>query len=926
MVSKCLKNLLYVASGLAVCMPLGTHAQEAVQAPAPASQAVDAPDALSGTGNIAATPAAREKQLQALLALAAQRSLTATELAELRALIRAQSLPAVAENAPEASGSGNVKEVAQTAESRTPVTTQVAAPSATQAAAQKGKNNGKRKVEQQLGAVVVTATRRARRLQDVSAAVTAISSERLQTGQINDVQDLSRIVPSLHIGEDFNIAKIFIRGQGLNTSTTGSDTSVGFYVDGAYVARPEAQLTSLFDLQRVEVLRGPQGQLFGRNTTGGALNIITNKPTPTAEGYIRATFGDNSLFSTEGAIGGPLTSYLFGRLAFKTENRGGFGVNPVTGSDVDNRNRRMGRIQFKFIPLDAFDNLFSAEYYRQNDQSGALHFEQAAFPQDPKLAFLGQGGTAARPRDTASEFNPATDTRTWAVTNTSNWYVNDDITGTFIFNYRKFLGSFSQDLDLSSVVNSLDTTGKNTTFQRRDIWSRQHSEELQFKYHHEWLDGIVGFYHFNEFQKPVDTVGLGPQFGQPQVAGALANPRVEEIDGVPQQNPQPVSQQLAQFQCNTTSFAGKISGSSTTAPKRVCVKTHLRTDSFAAFTEWRVNLGRFVDVLEPVTLKFGERFTTENRKSADSSHVVVPGPNIVLLQTFDGSANDKQFYDSSPEGGVEWRITPNHLFYYTFSEGFKAGAGENSTSVNADNRSIIVAPEKIRNNELGLKTSWFGNRLIVNAAGFFYELKDQQINKTIAGGPQGFATLFENAARVKAHGAELEIFAQPVSQLRLSGSANWLQSRYTDFLTTDPLDPRNIQGSSNFDPQPIQLRGNKTRESPTWTASFHAEYDIPGLALPLNGVLTLGGDMRYQGDTYFTEFNRPSEGQTAYAWGDINLTYRSGDDRWTMEAWVKNISDILAKSSTFQLATARVIGVTYIDPRTFGFTLGYKFE
>src|SRR6187399_3038938 len=133
--------------------------------------------------------------------------------------------------------------------------------------------------------VVVTASKREQNLQEASVAVTAVGSDRLTTGQVNNIQDLQTIVPSVNFGSDFNQAKIFIRGVGANTSTTGSSTGVAFHVDGAYVARAEAQLTSLFDVKRIEVLRGPQGTLYGRNAVGGSINVITAGPTDFLEGY-----------------------------------------------------------------------------------------------------------------------------------------------------------------------------------------------------------------------------------------------------------------------------------------------------------------------------------------------------------------------------------------------------------------------------------------------------------------------------------------------------------------------------------------------------------------------------------------------------------------------------------------------------------------
>ena len=194
--------------------------------------------------------------------------------------------------------------------------------------------------ESEPGDIIVTAQKRAQSLQSVSAAVSAVGADRLATNQINSLQDLQTIIPSVNFGSDFNQAKIFIRGVGANTSTTGSSTGVALHVDGAYVARAEAQLTSLFDLERVEVLRGPQGTLYGRNAVGGSVNLITAKPTEQLAGYARLTYGNYNNIIAEAAIGGKIIDGVRARLAVRTENRDGFGKNPVSGAGVDDLSRR----------------------------------------------------------------------------------------------------------------------------------------------------------------------------------------------------------------------------------------------------------------------------------------------------------------------------------------------------------------------------------------------------------------------------------------------------------------------------------------------------------------------------------------------------------------------------------------------------------
>ncbi|MEX2524673.1 MAG: TonB-dependent receptor plug domain-containing protein, partial [Gammaproteobacteria bacterium] len=289
--------------------------------------------------------------------------------------------------------------------------------------------------------VVVTAQKREQSLQDVSTAVTSISSDRLTSARIDNLEDLQFIAPSITLGNDFNMAKVFIRGVGANTSTTGSETGVAMHVDGVFIGRAEAQMTSLFDLERVEVLRGPQGSLYGRNAVGGSINLITAKPTHEVEGYGRVTVGNYNRLTTEGAIGGAITDRILARAAFKTEDRGGFGVNPVTGNDVDDLNRKMARIHLQFLPNDDWDFMLTGEWYNQDDASRALKWRRGAFPGVRRLraGALQPNGVpshAVNPRDLASEVDPATYTDTWSISGHINWRVNDEITIKNITNYR----------------------------------------------------------------------------------------------------------------------------------------------------------------------------------------------------------------------------------------------------------------------------------------------------------------------------------------------------------------------------------------------------------------------------------------------------------------------------------------------------------
>lgn len=768
--------------------------------------------------------------------------------------------------------------------------------------------------------IVVTASKRTESLQDVGMAVSAVGGERLADAQIDNLEDLQAIVPSITIGNDFNQAKLFIRGVGANTSTTGNATGVALHVDGAVVSRAEAQLTSMFDLERVEVLRGPQGTLYGRNATGGSINLITAKPTSSFEGYGRVSYGNYSALTLEAAVSGPITDGINARLAVKSEDRDGFGENPVTGRDIDDLNRRMARAQIDFRLSDTANLLLMGEYFRQDDSSGALKFSQAAFPGVARLAPIGAGGFAAKPRDLASEIQPGTSSETYAATATLNVDLNDALSLTDIANYRSFKASLVQDLDLSAILNSLPTTGKATSVQERRIDSEQYSNELQFKVDTDFVKGVMGLFYFHERQRPIDTVGLGPRYGMTQNIAVLQAAGVNLAD--------------AYAMCGID--PADVAGGGGVAPKRVCISSNLGTEAYAAFGQMVFNLGALTPGLDGFRVKLGGRYSHEKVDSANPAIIIARnGLGPVIQYTTAGTYRERTFKDFTPEAGVEWSPNEDVLLYYTYSEGFKAGSGENAAG-----STTIVRPETLKNHEAGIKSSWFDRRLTVNVAAYSYKLKDLQINKTIAGGPAGFTTVFENAAKTSAEGIELEVAARPVPSVRLSGALSYTDAQFDDFLTLDPLNPVNVATPpspaynpvTNPDPTAfgapgggiIQLAGNPTRNTPKWAWNLHGEYDLPIDALG-DGSLTVAGDVSHKGDIFFTEFHRFNEGSHSYTMFDAMLTYKTGDERIKVQAWVKNLTDVFRPTSSFALSTGRVLGVTYLPPRTYGLTVGYNF-
>ncbi len=349
--------------------------------------------------------------------------------------------------------------------------------------------------------IIVSAQKRQESLQDVNLAVSAVTGDRMEEFQIDTVEDLQGMVPSLSAGNDFAFAKIFIRGIGLNSSFAGVDPSVALHVDGAVNSLSYSQLGSFFDLDRVEVLRGPQGTLYGRNATGGAINLITRKPSEEYEGYVRVTAGTDSLLRTEAAVGGPLTDRILGRISVKHTDRDGYGINELSGNDVDDANKKSARVHLQFNFSDDVDLLLSSEWHDEDDAGLGLKYIESLSNLDPTfLPPPGAGGFAVGQRNVASELDNKNQRDSVSTTATLNWRFNDQWRLTSITNYRDSNVRLLQDIDFSTNINNQIQDNRTT--------SEQISEELQLHYEGDRMRGLLAFWYYDEHFTNANQIGF----------------------------------------------------------------------------------------------------------------------------------------------------------------------------------------------------------------------------------------------------------------------------------------------------------------------------------------------------------------------------------------------------------------------------------
>jgi iron complex outermembrane receptor protein len=357
--------------------------------------------------------------------------------------------------------------------------------------------------------IVVTARRRKEAAQDVPISVTAISAEALRQASVSSVEDLERLAPGLHTmatSGRANQVSFVIRGQAEETGYITNDPAVGVYFAEAVQMRPQGTSKSLYDLESVQVLKGPQGTLFGRNTTGGAVLIQPNRPQlGTTEGYVEGTFGNYDRHSFQGAINLPVGSVFAIRLASSIERQEGYVTNLTTGRRLDGTHSNAFRGSFLFDPGNGFRNTLYVDTFNSNQTGTATEIValNPALPPGKNPALIAALASQQRrsPYDVQNDLDPRSKASNYGATNLSELDLGE-VTLKNIFNYRRVSGYESLDSDGSGValVTGVD-----------NLVARQYSEELQVlgKALDSRLQYIAGAYYFRESGTDFPTIAVG---------------------------------------------------------------------------------------------------------------------------------------------------------------------------------------------------------------------------------------------------------------------------------------------------------------------------------------------------------------------------------------------------------------------------------
>ncbi|NIB43375.1 TonB-dependent receptor [Pseudomaricurvus alkylphenolicus] len=728
----------------------------------------------------------------------------------------------------------------------------------------------------QIEEVIVTAQKRQESSQDIGLAITALDSDRLINSDVNNIQDLQNMAPSVQIGESFGFAQVMVRGIGTDNPFAGGDPSVGMHFDGVVTGQSSAQFGSLFDIDRVEVLRGPQGTLYGRNTTGGSVNVITNKPTEELSGYARASLGNYDLVKFEGAIAGPLSDNVQARLAIRSVDRGGYGENIADGGDIDDADQQSIRGQLHWGISDTMDLRLAIETHEEDDANYIPKFRAASYDPAPLPALEPQpasGVRASDPRDINSNVNLQNRREQSSYTLEYNWEINESLSLVSITNYQDFDKVPQADFDM---------TAEDFYIWSESFETEQISEELRLNFEGDKVRGLAGLYYYKEEISSDNRLDLDlvPQFvidADPGLSGCGFDDNV--------------SNQIVGAAVEDLCFLFR--GTSD-------------TEAYAAFANVAY------DLAEDWTLNLGARYSYE-KKEGNTDHWTAPGAPVLSF------ADEKSFNEFSPSVRLEWHAAEDVMLYASFSEGFKSGI------FLSGQRSPVLEPEIVDAFEIGLKGVFLERQLQFNAAAFYYDFTDLQQGRSVPAGSSGFTLVYENAASAEIEGVEAEFTWLPNDNLTIFGSATILDAVFDDYVSTDPFDTVYqqlglIDASVDLSQQ---LSGNRMVQSPelSWTLGATLDFMVPGTEWAASATVSAS----FKDDIYFSQFNHEELGQEDVTTVNANFLLTSPNEKWTLNAWGKNLTDETLYMGTFILNSSRTNAGFMAPPKTYGVTLGYRF-
>ena len=721
--------------------------------------------------------------------------------------------------------------------------------------------------------LVVTARRTAENVQTVPIAISAFSDRTLDRQGARDATDLQGLVPNLNLVQGRgspDAANIYIRGLGQPDALQTFDPAVGVYIDDVYIARIRGVLFNLYDIDRVEVLRGPQGTLYGKNTIGGALKFISRKPGRDPYLYASAGLGNYAAFEAKATLMGPINDQLSGGISGYWAGHDGYVTDAVNGRKYNNQDVQAIRGQLAWTPVSNFRDDLSIDYVHQHPQLTVGKSVGNVFRTN-----LAGGVTILRPAQQdwnfVSEASPGLPNRAplnaFTITNTADWTLNDNWRVKSITAYRKL--QYRDYIDIDA-----------TRFQLGDVFvgvnDKQTSQELQLNYESGRIKAVGGFYYMHEH---VDSLQYA--FGNDIFA----------------------------FGAVPIGFLRPINDS-------------LDTDSYAGYVNVSYNL------TDDLRISGGLRYTDEHKRYQRATSTIFT-PAIAPLSPFIFDVSDS-WDNVSGLASIDWQWRPNVLVYGRFSQGFLSG-GFNGRSNNPGEQQPYE-PETVNTYELGAKTTWFDRKVRANFTLFRNEFDNFQarVSQSVANPANPALSLIAltvlNAGGLTTQGFEFEGAWLPFKGLQLDTQVGYLDAGYDTFIDRNFISATNPTGDRSF-----QTPAFSPEWTARVGAAYEADLNDYGLAN--GGYVTLGGSASYRDRQALAVDNTTRTGveygalfQGGYTLYDARLVWESSDRKYTAGFYVKNLGAKEYKTDAQEFSSVAGIQTVYYGaPRTYFFRVTGRF-
>ena len=814
------------------------------------------------------------------------------------------------------------------------------------------------------GVIIVTATRRAQDVQDIPIAVTAIAPQALENQGVDNIQEIAALAPSF-TSSQAQLASgsvvLRVRGVGTTSNNIGFESAVGIFIDGAYQSRPGVALSEFVDIERVEVLRGPQGTLFGRNTSAGALNITTKRADVNDfEGFVNASYGNFNEISLQGAVNVPIVQdTLAFRVTGAYRERDGF-LTAVNGAgaeigDTNDVDQYLIRAQLGWDTEGGVQGRLIFDYSKsQSSCCGAIELYESPLVTAGAYAAVGLGLNGGNGQPSVStnpfgqtDFEEALDNRTvslnrvpvadidnFGVTGEIEFPISDSADLIFIGSYRKYESFESYDSDFTAL-DIFDVDALNLELETWTAELRLQGEAADGK-----LNYVVGGYYSDESIDQSVSFSLGQDYGENVGAllfvptgGALGPNPLTVFTGL---DPAGTSN-TNRFQQSAQSYSifGNVSYELAEGLELTLGGRYSWEEKDGGFSQTAVNnqicpatlgaLGAIPAALQPSFIVLGcFGFTAP----ADLPQAAV----LPLVRTFQSSFSDEEFIYTA-RLGYEFSAPVN--IYASFTHGYKAGGINLDTTAAVSGADPRFLSEEVDAYEIGLKSRLIDDAVTLNIAAFHEEFSNFQVLEFTGTAFQTF-----NVPVAKSTGLEIESLIRPTSELTINASATILDARY----------PEDCAGT-NTSVTVNSLCGNSLTNAADLVAIFGALWEKP---INDSTEFFLSGQMRMEGDqrTSTQAIVPPSAAQIAAAgslqaaidaapliigdvqdgkiFGNVRAGLRFADGAYSIEGFVNNITDEVVRGVTFN-TTLRGSGAANsrsafsLQPRTYGVTVRAKF-